>query len=197
METIPQAIPNMVRNVRSLCAHRVRSTSPMRSRRTIAVWTRKPPEREPGGPGGPTGPYTSRGLVLCQRMAKLVWERVGAWSEQSRRDWPRSRRLMADCCQTEFGGVSGDAGRVRVLDPHKSVSAGGGHWSRLFQPRIKLPQRQLALLSVPFLAVADLVFQRGQKIERNVRGLEVLCVSVGNVVHQGTEGGLTRWRHRV
>src|SRR5713226_3683079 len=36
IDTIPQAIPNMVRNVRSLCAHNVRSTSPMRSRRTIS-----------------------------------------------------------------------------------------------------------------------------------------------------------------
>src|SRR5579864_4301835 len=35
MDTIPHAIPNIVRNVRSLCAHKVRKTSPMRSRRTI------------------------------------------------------------------------------------------------------------------------------------------------------------------
>src|SRR5712692_10711520 len=48
METIPQAMPNMVRNVRSLFAHRVRSTSPMRSRRTIVDWTRQPAECKPG-----------------------------------------------------------------------------------------------------------------------------------------------------
>src|SRR5262249_41667386 len=35
METIPQAIPNMVRNVRSLCDHKVRKTSRMRSLRTM------------------------------------------------------------------------------------------------------------------------------------------------------------------
>jgi len=40
METMPQAMPNMVRNVRSLCAQRVRSTSPMRSLRIIAVYGR-------------------------------------------------------------------------------------------------------------------------------------------------------------
>src|SRR5439155_14106115 len=47
IETMPQAIPNMVRNVRSLCAQRVRTTSPMRLRRTIADLTRELAGREP------------------------------------------------------------------------------------------------------------------------------------------------------
>src|SRR6266536_6345296 len=38
METIPQAIPNMVRHVRSLCDQRVRKTSPMISRRTMTIF---------------------------------------------------------------------------------------------------------------------------------------------------------------
>jgi hypothetical protein len=32
MDTMPQAIPNMVRNVRSLCAHKVRKVSANKSR---------------------------------------------------------------------------------------------------------------------------------------------------------------------
>src|SRR5579862_4157719 len=40
METIPQAIPNMVRNARNLWAQRVRSTSRTRSRNVMPVcWT--------------------------------------------------------------------------------------------------------------------------------------------------------------
>src|SRR6516162_1081733 len=35
IDTTPQAMPNMVKNVRSLCAHRVRITSPMRSPKII------------------------------------------------------------------------------------------------------------------------------------------------------------------
>src|SRR5579872_2571665 len=35
IDTMPHAIPNMVRNVRSLCDHRVRKTSAMRSRKTM------------------------------------------------------------------------------------------------------------------------------------------------------------------
>ena len=59
IETIPQAIPNIVRNVRSLCTQRVRSTSPMRSRKTIVAWTRHPGERKPARPS----PVVIRKLV--------------------------------------------------------------------------------------------------------------------------------------
>src|SRR5215469_6004993 len=38
MDTIPQAMPNMVRKVRSLCAHNVRNTSRMRSPKVMAYW---------------------------------------------------------------------------------------------------------------------------------------------------------------
>src|SRR5438105_1380101 len=47
METIPQAMPNMVRNVRSLCDHKVRKTSRIRSRKTMTQdWTRTRAERK-------------------------------------------------------------------------------------------------------------------------------------------------------
>src|SRR6266566_6386033 len=54
METMPQAIPNMVRNVRSLWDQRVRKTSRIRSRRTMVIfaaqdWTLSQAEGKPGG----------------------------------------------------------------------------------------------------------------------------------------------------
>jgi hypothetical protein len=57
-----------VRNVRSLCTHKVRSTSPMRSRKTIVAWTRHPGERKPAraAPGGDT----QTGIVLLRKSRR-------------------------------------------------------------------------------------------------------------------------------
>src|SRR5579862_2163111 len=48
IDTIPHAIPNMVRNARNLCAHKVRKTSRTRSCRVITTdWTGSIGERHP------------------------------------------------------------------------------------------------------------------------------------------------------
>ena len=62
---------------------------------------------------------------------------------------------------------------------------------------IKMFQRQLALLPVPLLAVADLVFERRQKVESDVCGLEILGIGVGHVVHQRAKSGRTRRGRRL
>src|SRR6266404_4453997 len=70
-ETIPQAIPNMVRNVRSLCDHRVRKTSLMRSRRTMTQgWTLTRVESKPGGGVAKWGYGIRRGFVQRNTNAK-------------------------------------------------------------------------------------------------------------------------------
>ena len=58
----------------------------------------------------------------------------------------------------------------------------------LFEPKVKVAQRQLTLQAMAFFAVADFCFQRREKIEGDVGRLETLWVGVSNVVHQRTEG---------
>src|ERR1700716_4230947 len=42
----------------------------------------------------------------------------------------------------------------------------------LLGPNFKLPQRELTLPAVPLLSVANLHFERGQQIKRDIRGLK-------------------------
>jgi hypothetical protein len=53
-----------------------------------------------------------------------------------------------------------------------------------FQPLIKVLQSQFALQSVSLFAVANLLFQRGQEIERNVCRLEVPGVGMGHIMRK-------------
>src|SRR5438309_1174974 len=66
-----------------------------------------------------------------------------------------------------------------------------GQSSRL-KPLIQLGQgtfadHGMALLFVPD-AAASLLIQRLEEVERDVRGLKVLCLRVADVIHQGAEG---------
>src|SRR5579863_1889344 len=74
-------------------------------------------------------------------------------------------------------------------------SASCRHHLDFFRPGIEFAKRQLALQAVTFLAVANFLLQRGQKIEGNVRGLKVGGVGMSNVMNQRSERGSARRRH--
>ena len=177
---MPQAIPNMVRKVRSLWAQRVRSTSPMRSRRTIAVMDAAAPERKPRkGGNAPESIYVAEhdfvqglgrpvwGGTLVRRFCRVDSEVLGCRVPRLTRSKPgptRHSRSGARACPTRAST------------------------SHFFQPSIKFPQSQSTLLPVPLLAVTNLLLQRRQQIEGDIGRLEILGISVRNVVHQRAEG---------
>src|SRR5579864_7537235 len=74
METIPQAMPNMVRKARSLCDQRVRTTSKMRSRRVIPLVGRS---REGNViPGVSRSRYESRRVFVSEKTSKQGFSAV-------------------------------------------------------------------------------------------------------------------------
>ncbi len=62
------------------------------------------------------------------------------------------------------------------------------HLDRWLVPSVELFERQLALEPVALFAVADFVFEWREKVERDVCGLKVLRIGVGNVMRQRSEG---------
>ena len=55
------------------------------------------------------------------------------------------------------------------------------------EPGVKLAESEFALLLVPFFAVANFLFERREKIEGDVGGLESFGIGLRDVVNERTE----------
>jgi hypothetical protein len=80
----------------------------------------------------------------------------------------------------------------RVLFKSSGDLSVGGLSGVTREPIIELTQGELALQAVPFLAVADFVLQRGQKVEGYVCRLKIPALRPRDVVNEGPERGGTR-----
>src|SRR5208282_6179273 len=69
-----------------------------------------------------------------------------------------------------------------------SISSACGRRSGPDQPRFKFTKRPFALQPVAFLAIANLSFERRQKIKSNIRRLKILWVGAGYIMGKRSQG---------